>query len=148
MSQESDTDSEETGYTCSGKRFKVDLISSFFENSSASAREQPKSHRKRKSEGIPYHPYTPQKPSGTQHNTVETPSSSSHAAHTTPPSGSTAPNQNPPPRKRMGDDMKLPTFRGRGGEDLEQHWFLCEAVWTIKQVQDDDVKLVQLATTL
>ena len=65
MSQESDTDSEETEYTRSGKRFKVDLSSSFFDNSLASAREQPKSHRKIKSEGIPYHPYTPQKPSGT-----------------------------------------------------------------------------------
>ena len=48
----------------------------------------------------------------------------------------------------MGDDMKLPTFWGTGGEDPEQHWFLCEAAWTIKQVQDDDVKLVQFATTL
>ena len=48
----------------------------------------------------------------------------------------------------MGDDMQLPTFRGTGAEDLEQHWFLCEVVWTIKQIQDDNTKLVQLATTL
>ena len=48
MSQESDTDFEETGYTRSGKRFKVDIRSSFFDNSSASTREQPESHRKRK----------------------------------------------------------------------------------------------------
>ena len=149
MSQESDTDSKETGYTRSGKRFKVDLSSSFFDDSSSSAREQPESHRKIKSEGIPYHPYTPQKPPGTQHNPAGTPSSSSYTVHTTsnppastPPSGSTAPTQNPPRRNRMGDDMKLPTFKGIGGEDLEQHWFLCEGVWTIKQILDDNVKLV------
>ena len=40
----------------------------------------------------------------------------------------------------MGDDIKLPVFRGTGVEDLEQHFFLCEAVWSIKQVQDDDTK--------
>ncbi len=155
MSQESDTDSEETGYTRSGKRFKVDLSSSFFDDTSANTREQTDSHRKRKSEGIPYHPYTPHKPFGTQHNLAGTPSSSSHTVHTTsnppvttPPSCSTAPNQNPPHRNRMGDDMKLLTFKGIGGEDPEQHWFLCEAIWTIKQIQDDNVKLVQLATTL
>ena len=44
--------------------------------------------------------------------------------------------------------MKLPTFKGTGAEDPEQHWFLCEAVWTIKQIQDDNNKLVHLATTL
>ena len=59
MSQESDTDSEETGYTRSGKIFKVDLSSSFFDDSLASAREQTESHGKRKLEGIPYHLYTP-----------------------------------------------------------------------------------------
>ena len=48
----------------------------------------------------------------------------------------------------MGDDMKLPTSRGTGEKYPEQHWFLCEAVWTIKQIQDDNTKLVQLATTL
>jgi hypothetical protein len=31
----------------------------------------------------------------------------------------------------MVDDMRLPTFRGDGSEDLDQHWFLCEVVWSI-----------------
>ena len=44
--------------------------------------------------------------------------------------------------------MKLPTFKGTGAEDPKQHWFLCEAMWTIKGIQDDDIKLVQLVTTL
>ena len=48
----------------------------------------------------------------------------------------------------MGDDMKLPTFKGTGAEDSEQHWFLCEAVWNIKAINDDKSKLVQLVTTL
>ena len=48
----------------------------------------------------------------------------------------------------MGDDTKLPIFRGTGLEDPEQHWFLCEAVWTIKHITNNDVKIVQLATTL
>ena len=44
--------------------------------------------------------------------------------------------------------MKLPIFKGTGAEDPEQHWFLCEAMWTIKTINDDNLKLVQLVTTL
>ena len=56
--------------------------------------------------------------------------------------------QNPPLRRsRMGDDIKLPIFRGTGAEDPEQHFFLCEAVWNIKQVQNGDIKKAQLTTT-
>ena len=40
----------------------------------------------------------------------------------------------------MGDDIKLPVFRGTGAEDPDQHLFLCEVVWSIKQVQDDNTK--------
>ena len=47
----------------------------------------------------------------------------------------------------MGDDIKLPIFRGTRAEDPKQHFFLCEAVWNIKQVQNDDIKRVQLTTT-
>ena len=47
----------------------------------------------------------------------------------------------------MGDDIKLPIFRGTGVEDPDQHFFLFEAVWNIKQVQNDDIKKVQLTTT-
>ena len=35
-----------------------------------------------------------------------------------------------------GDDAKLPLFHGNATEDPQQYWFLCEAVWTIKQAQD------------
>ena len=47
----------------------------------------------------------------------------------------------------MGDDMKLPVFKGIGLEDLEQHWFLCDDVWSVKQVVDDAIKMAQLTTT-
>ena len=46
------------------------------------------------------------------------------------------------------DEAKLPLFHGNGTDDLEQYWFLCEAVWTVRQTVDDDVKKGQLATTL
>ena len=47
----------------------------------------------------------------------------------------------------MGDDIKLPVFWGTGAEDPDQHFFFCEVVWSIEQVQDDDTKRAQLATT-
>jgi len=47
----------------------------------------------------------------------------------------------------MGDDIKLPAFQGTGTKDPDHHFFLCEAVWNIKQVHNDDTKKAQLATT-
>jgi hypothetical protein len=42
--------------------------------------------------------------------------------------------------RSMADEMRLPTFRGDGSEDPDQHWFLCEAVWSIKNITDEAVK--------
>ena len=47
-----------------------------------------------------------------------------------------------------GDEMKLPIFNGNGTDDLEQYWFLCEAIWTAQQIIDDDIKKSHLATSL
>ena len=155
MSQEFESDFDDIGCTHSGKKYKVDFRSSVFENSPDHTREQSHSNTERTEGGIPYHPYTPQKAIGTQNNPVGTTSSSSHTVHTiatsptsTPPSGSHTTNQHPLRRNRMGDDMKLSIFKGTGAEDPEQHWFLCEAMWTIKTINDDNIKLVQLVTTL
>ena len=41
---------------------------------------------------------------------------------------------------KVGDDAKLPLFHGNGTEDPEQYWFLCEYVWSVKQITDDEVK--------
>jgi hypothetical protein len=40
----------------------------------------------------------------------------------------------------MEDEMKLPIFRGDGYKDLDQHWFMCEAVWNIKSIIDEAIK--------
>jgi hypothetical protein len=40
----------------------------------------------------------------------------------------------------MVDEMRLPTFTGDGSEDPEQHWFLCEALWSINNIIDEAVK--------
>ena len=48
----------------------------------------------------------------------------------------------------VGDDIKLPIFNGNGLEDREQHWFLCEVVWTVRQIHDENIKKAQMITTL
>jgi hypothetical protein len=48
----------------------------------------------------------------------------------------------------MVDEMRLPIFRGDGSEDPDQHWFLCEAIWNINNVTEEDVKRAQFSTTL
>ena len=48
----------------------------------------------------------------------------------------------------VGNDVDLPLFHGNGTEDIKQYWFLCEVVWIVRQTADDDVKKVQLDTTL
>ena len=123
MSQEFESDFDDIGRTRSGKKYKVDFRSPIFEDSSDSTRQQSHSHTDRIEGGIPYHSYTPQKQIGTQNNPVGTPSSSLQTVHTTttsppptPPSGSNTSNQHPPRRNRMGDDMKLPIFKGTGVE--------------------------------
>ena len=155
MSQEFESDFDDIGRTRSGKKYKVDFRSPIFEGSSDSTRQQSHSTTEGTEEGIPYHPYTPQKQTGTQNNPIGTPASSSQTVpitatspSATPLSGSSTTNQHPPRRNRMGDDMKLPMFKGTGAEDLKQHWFLCEAMWTIKTINDDNLKLVQFVTTL
>jgi hypothetical protein len=50
--------------------------------------------------------------------------------------------------RSIADEMRLPTFRGDGSEDLDQHWFLCEFVWIINNVTDEDIKQAQFSTTL
>jgi hypothetical protein len=47
----------------------------------------------------------------------------------------------------VDNTLRLPEFKGVGSEDPEQHLFVCEIVWATKNIQDDVVKIVQLATT-
>ena len=48
----------------------------------------------------------------------------------------------------VGEDIILPTFNGNGAEDPEQHWFLCEVVWMVRQVHNVDIKKAQMITNL
>jgi hypothetical protein len=48
----------------------------------------------------------------------------------------------------MVDEMRLPTFRGDGSGDPDQHWFLYEDIWSSKNVTDEAIKRAQFSTTL
>jgi hypothetical protein len=39
----------------------------------------------------------------------------------------------------MADEMRLPIFRGDGSKEPDQHWFLCESIWNIKNFIDEAV---------
>ena len=47
-----------------------------------------------------------------------------------------------------GDKLKLPLFQGNGTEDQEQYQSLCEAIWTMRQTMNDDVKKAQLVMNI
>ena len=55
---------------------------------------------------------------------------------------------NPSATLMVGTDVRLPTFNGNGIEDLEKHWFLCEAVWMVRLVHNSDINKTQMITTL
>jgi hypothetical protein len=51
---------------------------------------------------------------------------------------------------KMGNQdstLRLPVFHGMGRDDVEQHWFTCEAIWSLKRVTDDATKIMQIETT-
>ena len=58
------------------------------------------------------------------------------------------PVNNPNATLIVGTDVRLPTFNGNGTEDLEQHWFLYEAVWMVHLVNNDDIQKAQIIMTL
>jgi hypothetical protein len=43
--------------------------------------------------------------------------------------------------------LRLPMFHGMGRDDAEQHWFTCEAIWSVKRIMDEASKIAQLETT-
>jgi len=48
----------------------------------------------------------------------------------------------------MENEMKMLMFKGIGSEDLEQFWFVANAVWTTKKVTNDNIKKAKLVTAL
>ena len=125
-----DYDSNDSHQLRNGKRYKVDQGDHF------------EHHRSHNSEPSLNSPSNSRKESGLIPPTPWKLFVNPPIASQTSPRGQGHPppqNTQPPRRNRMGDDMKLPIFRGSGLEDPKQHWFLCEAVWSVKQVIDDDI---------
>ena len=46
-----------------------------------------------------------------------------------------------------GSFTRYPEFSGQGNDDVEQHWYLCEAIWRARQTPDAG-KLIEFQTTL
>ena len=122
----------------SGKRYKLDHEDHFEHRRSHSSEPRAKS------------PCKPRKkrnfiPPTLQKFVVNPPGSiqNSPRGHSPPP----VHNPQPPRTNRMGDDMKLLVFKGSGLQDHEQYWFLCDAMWSVKQVVYDAIKMAQLTTT-
>ena len=61
MSQEFESDFDDIGRTCSGKKYKVVFDSPVFRDSLENSRQPSPSTTKEPEGGTPYHPYTPQK---------------------------------------------------------------------------------------
>ena len=47
----------------------------------------------------------------------------------------------------VGNNIKPLILNENGFEDTYQHWFLCEFVWVMRQVQDEAIKRAQMITT-
>lgn len=47
----------------------------------------------------------------------------------------------------VGSFTRYTEFVGRGNEDVEKHWYLCEAIWRVRQTQGN-VRPVEFQTTL
>ena len=127
----------------SGKRYKVDCRGYYLEYP-LSISESVKSNL----EASKLNPSTPERTLGTQGN--PTALLSGISSNQTPPSGQKTPTSQqtkPPHKNAMADDIKIPIFRGTGLEDPDQHGFLCEVVWNVKQVANNNVKMAQLTTT-
>ena len=65
MSQEFESDFDDIGWTRSGKKYKVAFSSPVFGDSSDNSRKSSPSTAEEPEGGTPYHPYTPQKQTGT-----------------------------------------------------------------------------------
>ena len=40
----------------------------------------------------------------------------------------------------MAVNLKLPTFKGAGDEDMDKFWFVAELVWTAQNITSNSVK--------
>ena len=136
---------EQSGLLRSGKRYKRDLGSSTeytplrsesFESSEVPSVRNP--------------PITPQQRPIIPKNLSQSKSKPSPSIPVAGQSSPASSNPSSSPRSQLAhvhDDIKLPVFKGTGSEYPEQLWFLCEAVWTAKNITDIDVRRAQLITS-
>lgn len=54
----------------------------------------------------------------------------------------------PPPIFNMANTTNMPIFKGQGLEDPNQFWFVIEAVWKAKKINDEDMNKSQVVTVL
>lgn len=53
--------------------------------------------------------------------------------------------QNSPPEDDMTSQMKLPSFKDVGDEDMDRFWFIVGSVWTVQNVVTNSMKRAQLS---
>ena len=122
---ESDFD-EPSGLLRSGKRYKINIGSYALGQSTEYTQLSPEYSKSKETPSIRNPPITPQRRSVIPENLSQ---SSSNPSPSNPVAGQST-------MAHMNDDIKLPVFKGTGSEDPEQFWFLCEAVWTAKNIMD------------
>ena len=147
---------EKNGLLRSGKRYKRDFGSYSLGHHTNYSPENPTDSEPEETPSIGNPLVTPQRRPIIPENPSQ---SESHPSPSIPVAGqstqvsSPPPTSSPPPSPprsamaHMNDDIKLPVFKGTGSEDPEQFWFLCEAVWTAKNIMDQDTRRAQLVTS-
>ena len=140
---------EQSGLLRSGKRYKINFESYTLGQNTESNPVSPAASDPQESPSVGNPPVTPQCRSVIPENPSRfesNPSSSIPVAGQYSPVSSPPPATSPPPTPPrsmmvdMNDDIKLPVFKGTGSEDPEQFWFLCEAVWSAKNIMDQHTK--------
>ena len=130
-----------------GKRYKKKFESYTLGQNTESNLASPAASDPEETPSVGNPPVTPQR----RPIIFENPSQSeSNPSPSIPVAGQSTPVSSPPPRFTMAQmigDIKLPVFKGTGSEDPEQFWFLCEAVWTTKNIMDQDIRRAQLVTS-
>ena len=138
---------EQSGLLRSGKRYKRDLRSYSQGQHTEYHPVNPIDSEETPSVGNP--PVTPQWRPIIPENPLQ---SESNPSLSIPILGQSTPVSSPPPTTspplsppryvmaHMNDDIKLPVFKGTRSEDPKQFWFLCEAVWTAKNITDQDIR--------
>ena len=150
------TFNEQSGLLRSGTRYKIDFDSFSLGQATTSSPVNPEESDSEENPSVGNPPVTPQRRSVTpeipsQSDSQPSPSipATGQSASVNPPPSTSCPPPNPPRTAMayLADDIKFPIFKGTGSEDPEQFWFLCEAVWTAKEITDVDVRSAQLITS-